>query len=164
MFGAGEGEEDEEEVQVLGGQDLTPEEIAAAEAVFEAQYCGVTGQAGGPGQSAGKGTTAAGGAAVAAAAGVGEGRVFVLPLYAMLPQAAQARVFQPPPVGSRLIVVATNVAETSLTIPGTGWVGGSQGCGVSGLRGCVGAAATGSVFVSLWDGLGLCDVRPSHLM
>ncbi|MEW5308530.1 MAG: hypothetical protein WDW38_000482 [Sanguina aurantia] len=121
MFGAGEGEEDEEEVQVLGGQDLTPEEIAAAEAVFEARYCGVAGQAGGPGQGA-EGTTAAGGAAAAAAAGVGEGRVFVLPLYAMLPQAAQARVFQPPPAGSRLIVVATNVAETSLTIPGIRYV------------------------------------------
>ena len=42
----------------------------------------------------------------------------VLPLYAMLPPAAQARVFQTPPDGHRLIVVATNVAETSLTIPG----------------------------------------------
>ena len=44
--------------------------------------------------------------------------VHVLPLYAMLPQAAQARVFAPVPAGHRLIVVATNVAETSLTIPG----------------------------------------------
>ncbi len=44
--------------------------------------------------------------------------VHVLPLYAMLPAAQQARVFAPPPPGHRLIVVATNVAETSLTIPG----------------------------------------------
>ena len=44
--------------------------------------------------------------------------VTVLPLYALLPPEAQRRVFQPPPEGHRLIVVATNVAETSLTIPG----------------------------------------------
>ena len=42
----------------------------------------------------------------------------VLPLYAMLPAAAQARVFGACPPGARLVVVATNVAETSLTIPG----------------------------------------------
>ena len=46
------------------------------------------------------------------------GPVHVLPLYAMLPPAQQARVFRAPPPGQRLIVVATNVAETSLTIPG----------------------------------------------
>ena len=52
----------------------------------------------------------------------------VLPLYALLPRAAQAQVFQPPPAGARLIVVATNVAETSLTIPGAlGLVSGSGG-------------------------------------
>ena len=44
--------------------------------------------------------------------------VHVLPLYAMLPGAAQAAVFSAVPAGHRLIVVATNVAETSLTIPG----------------------------------------------
>ena len=44
--------------------------------------------------------------------------VTVLPLYAMLPRGAQDRVFAPPPPGHRLIVVATNVAETSITIPG----------------------------------------------
>jgi len=48
----------------------------------------------------------------------GTGLVHVLPLYANLPRTAQARVFEAPPAGSRLIVVATNVAETSLTIPG----------------------------------------------
>ena len=35
----------------------------------------------------------------------------------MLPPAQQMRVFSPPPEGTRLIVVATNVAETSITIP-----------------------------------------------
>lgn len=48
----------------------------------------------------------------------GPEKVHVLPLYAMLPRAAQAAVFAAVPEGSRLIVVATNVAETSLTIPG----------------------------------------------
>ncbi len=48
----------------------------------------------------------------------GSGLVHVLPLYANLPRSAQAKVFEAPPLGSRLIVVATNVAETSLTIPG----------------------------------------------
>ena len=46
------------------------------------------------------------------------GALHVLPLYAMLPSAAQKRVFQPVPEGHRLVVIATNVAETSLTIPG----------------------------------------------
>lgn len=44
--------------------------------------------------------------------------VQALPLYALLPAAAQAKVFQPPPLGHRQVIVATNVAETSLTIPG----------------------------------------------
>lgn len=46
----------------------------------------------------------------------------VLPLFSLLPVNDQLRVFQPPPEGSRLCVVATNVAETSLTIPGIKYV------------------------------------------
>eukprot|EP01138_Halocafeteria_seosinensis_P014745 gb/GECG01015053.1/.p1 GENE.gb/GECG01015053.1/~~gb/GECG01015053.1/.p1 ORF type:complete len:1494 (+),score=233.91 gb/GECG01015053.1/:1-4482(+) len=46
----------------------------------------------------------------------------VLPLYAALPQTEQSKVFQSPPQGHRLIVVATNVAETSLTIPNIRYV------------------------------------------
>ncbi|PCH40127.1 nucleoside triphosphate hydrolase protein [Wolfiporia cocos MD-104 SS10] len=41
----------------------------------------------------------------------------IVPLYALLPSEKQMQVFRPPPTGSRLVVVATNVAETSLTIP-----------------------------------------------
>ncbi|XP_020591882.1 ATP-dependent RNA helicase DEAH13 [Phalaenopsis equestris] len=48
--------------------------------------------------------------------------LYVLPLYAMLPAAAQLRVFEKVPDGERLVVVATNVAETSLTIPGIRYV------------------------------------------
>jgi hypothetical protein len=48
--------------------------------------------------------------------------VHVLPLYSLLSKSEQMRVFQPPPAGHRLIVVATNVAETSLTIPNIRYV------------------------------------------
>ncbi|GAA3095374.1 hypothetical protein GCM10020254_45800 [Streptomyces goshikiensis] len=47
----------------------------------------------------------------------------VLPLYARLSHAEQHRVFQRPPAGTtRRIVLATNVAETSLTVPGIKYV------------------------------------------
>jgi ATP-dependent RNA helicase DHX37/DHR1 len=48
--------------------------------------------------------------------------IHVLPLYSLLSTQDQMKVFQPPPEGSRLIVVATNVAETSVTIPGIKYV------------------------------------------
>lgn len=48
--------------------------------------------------------------------------LWVLPLYSILPSHEQAKVFQPPPEGCRLCIVATNVAETSLTIPGVKYV------------------------------------------
>lgn len=54
--------------------------------------------------------------------GVSLGPMRVLPLYAMLPAAAQLRVFQEVKEGERLVIVATNVAETSLTIPGIKYV------------------------------------------
>ena len=54
--------------------------------------------------------------------GPSPGALFVLPLYAMLPAAAQLRVFEEVKNGERLVVVATNVAETSLTIPGIKYV------------------------------------------
>ncbi|XP_024192855.1 ATP-dependent RNA helicase DEAH13 isoform X2 [Rosa chinensis] len=50
------------------------------------------------------------------------GGLHVLPLYAMLPAASQLRVFEEVKEGDRLVVVATNVAETSLTIPGVKYV------------------------------------------
>lgn len=49
-------------------------------------------------------------------------KIHVLPLYSQLPTKQQLRVFEQPPKGSRLIVLATNVAETSLTIPGIRYV------------------------------------------
>lgn len=49
-------------------------------------------------------------------------RVHVLPLYSQLPTKEQMKVFEAPPENSRLIILATNVAETSLTIPGIKYV------------------------------------------
>lgn len=46
----------------------------------------------------------------------------IVPLYSLLPSEKQMRVFEPPPPGCRLVVVSTNVAETSLTIPGIRYV------------------------------------------
>lgn len=48
--------------------------------------------------------------------------LYVLPLYSLLPTKEQMKVFKQPPTGSRLCIVATNVAETSLTIPGVKYV------------------------------------------
>ncbi|XP_020535041.1 ATP-dependent RNA helicase DEAH13 isoform X2 [Jatropha curcas] len=53
---------------------------------------------------------------------VSVGALHVLPLYAMLPAAAQLRIFEEVKEGERLVVIATNVAETSLTIPGIKYV------------------------------------------
>ncbi|KAI7776222.1 hypothetical protein LA080_005716 [Diaporthe eres] len=54
--------------------------------------------------------------------GSGPKRMHVLPLYSLLPTKEQMLVFEPPPDGSRLVILATNVAETSLTIPGIRYV------------------------------------------
>ena len=42
----------------------------------------------------------------------------VVPLYGALDRAAQTRAIAPPPVGRRKIVIATSIAETSITIDG----------------------------------------------
>ena len=54
--------------------------------------------------------------------GTGPRRMHILPLYSLLPTKEQMKVFEPPPEGSRLVILATNVAETSLTIPGIRYV------------------------------------------
>ncbi|KAJ2757767.1 ATP-dependent RNA helicase, partial [Coemansia nantahalensis] len=45
-------------------------------------------------------------------------RLLVCPIFAALPQAQQARVFEAAPAFTRKVILATNIAETSLTIPG----------------------------------------------
>ena len=49
-------------------------------------------------------------------------KILVLPLFAALPQAAQQRVFVPAPPRTRKIILATNIAETSVTVSGVRFV------------------------------------------
>lgn len=44
------------------------------------------------------------------------GDMIILPIYSSLPSDMQAKIFEPTPEGSRKIILATNIAETSLTI------------------------------------------------
>ena len=46
----------------------------------------------------------------------------VLPVYSALPSEQQTRIFEPAPPGSRKCVIATNIAEASLTIDGIYYV------------------------------------------
>ena len=101
---------EEEDVVVNAGEGVDPEEAAEAEAEWIRAHAPTTAAA------------AAAGSGGAAGEDDGPGHMHVLPLYAMLPPHLQRRVFDPPPPGSRLVIVATNVAETSLTIPGIRYV------------------------------------------
>jgi len=129
-----EGSGDEEEVVILGGEGFSAEQISEAEEKFNQQL-----RTEAPADTTTNTTTNIKSLTAVAAdaakqmkdlkSSIGEngkedeeGPVYVLPLYAMLPPAQQARVFQAAPPGARLIIVATNVAETSLTIPGIRYV------------------------------------------
>ncbi|WFD03067.1 RNA helicase [Malassezia obtusa] len=48
--------------------------------------------------------------------------LIICPIYANLPGDQQARVFEPTPAGARKVVLATNIAETSITIDGISFV------------------------------------------
>ncbi len=48
--------------------------------------------------------------------------LIILPVYSSLPSEMQSRIFEPPPPGARKCVVATNIAEASLTIDGIYYV------------------------------------------
>lgn len=48
--------------------------------------------------------------------------LMILPIYGALPSEVASRIFEPAPVGSRKVVIATNIAETSLTIDGIYYV------------------------------------------
>lgn len=48
--------------------------------------------------------------------------LIICPIYANLPSEQQAKIFEPAPKGARKVVLATNIAETSLTINGICYV------------------------------------------
>ncbi|KAJ0114712.1 tp-dependent rna helicase dhx8 [Diaporthe amygdali] len=48
--------------------------------------------------------------------------LLILPVYSALPSEMQSRIFDPAPAGSRKVVLATNIAETSITIDGIYYV------------------------------------------
>ncbi|QRW03963.1 Helicase associated domain (HA2) [Ceratobasidium sp. AG-Ba] len=54
--------------------------------------------------------------------------LLVCPMYAALPTHQQNRIFQPPPKGERKVILSTNIAETSITIPGVRYVVDSGMC------------------------------------
>ncbi|KAH8114655.1 P-loop containing nucleoside triphosphate hydrolase protein [Phellopilus nigrolimitatus] len=53
---------------------------------------------------------------------IGQMNVLTCPMYASLPQSQQSRVFQKTPAGTRKCILSTNIAETSITIPGVRYV------------------------------------------
>ncbi|PWN44711.1 P-loop containing nucleoside triphosphate hydrolase protein [Ceraceosorus guamensis] len=57
--------------------------------------------------------------------------LLVLPIYSQMPADLQAKIFNPAPNGERKVIVATNVAETSLTVDGIMYV---VDCGYSKLK------------------------------
>ena len=50
------------------------------------------------------------------------GEMIIAPIYANLPSEMQAKIFEPTPPGARKVVLATNIAETSITIDGVVYV------------------------------------------
>jgi ATP-dependent RNA helicase DHX8/PRP22 len=48
--------------------------------------------------------------------------LIILPVYAALPSQLQSKIFEPAPPGARKVVIATNLAETSITIDGIYYV------------------------------------------
>ena len=48
--------------------------------------------------------------------------ILVLPVYSLLPSELQAKIFDKAPGGARKVIVATNIAETSLTVDGIYYV------------------------------------------
>lgn len=48
--------------------------------------------------------------------------MIIAPIYANLPSELQSKIFQPTPEGARKVVLATNIAETSITIDGIVYV------------------------------------------
>lgn len=67
--------------------------------------------------------------------------LMILPIYSQLPADLQAKIFQKAEDGTRKCVIATNIAETSLTLDGIFFV---IDCGFCKMKG-TGLATTASV-------------------
>ncbi|KAL0074854.1 P-loop containing nucleoside triphosphate hydrolase protein [Phycomyces blakesleeanus] len=50
------------------------------------------------------------------------GELIICPIYANLPSEMQSRIFEPTPEGARKVILATNIAETSITVDGVTFV------------------------------------------
>ncbi|KAG0181537.1 hypothetical protein DFQ29_008001 [Apophysomyces sp. BC1021] len=50
------------------------------------------------------------------------GELILCPIYANLPSDMQSRIFEPTPEGARKVILATNIAETSITVDGVAFV------------------------------------------
>ncbi|GAN06519.1 adenosinetriphosphatase [Mucor ambiguus] len=48
--------------------------------------------------------------------------LMICPIYANLPSEQQSRIFEPTPEGARKVILATNIAETSITVDGVSFV------------------------------------------
>ena len=48
--------------------------------------------------------------------------LLILPIYSTLPSEMQSRIFEPAPPGGRKVIIATNIAETSITVDGIYYV------------------------------------------
>ena len=46
----------------------------------------------------------------------------VLPIHSCLPNKTQVKIFEPAPANTRKIILATNIAETSITVPNIKYV------------------------------------------
>ncbi|KAM3580476.1 hypothetical protein VKS41_007139 [Umbelopsis sp. WA50703] len=50
------------------------------------------------------------------------GELIICPIYANLPSEMQGKIFEPTPEGARKVILATNIAETSITVDGVAYV------------------------------------------
>ncbi|CAO3668808.1 unnamed protein product [Umbelopsis vinacea] len=50
------------------------------------------------------------------------GELIICPIYANLPSEMQGKIFEPTPEGARKVILATNIAETSITVDGVSYV------------------------------------------
>ena len=72
----------------------------------------------------------------------------VLPIFSQLPSDLQAKIFQKAPDGMRKCVVATNIAETSLTLDGIKYVVDSGYCKMKVYNPRIGRYKIFSIFIS----------------